>query len=306
MARVKHADRTPDRRPTRKPFRWVWKGAGVLILAYVGAAIVLTLLQSRLVFQPGRRELAATPPEMGMDYEDVTLETSDGLRLHGWFIPAAGARATTLFCHGNAGNISRRMETIAALHRLRLNVLIFDYRGYGQSEGSPTEEGTYKDAEAAWRYLTETKGVAPERIVIHGRSLGGAVAAHLARDHTPGALLLESTFTSAPDLAARLLWFLPARRLCRFKYDTLAAVREVRCPILIIHSPDDDLVPYKMGQKLFEAAAEPKQSLRLRGGHNEGFVLAAEDYHTWIDDFLHRYVDAAQPRETSDGPAAVP
>jgi hypothetical protein len=253
--------------------------------AYAAVAGLMYAFQPKLLYFP-MRALVATPQAAGMDYESVTLRTEDGVALHGWFVPAEGARGTLLFFHGNAGNISHRLDSLAIFHRLGLSTLIVDYRGYGQSEGKPTEEGTYLDAEAAWRHLTETRGIAPERVVVFGRSLGGAVAAHLAANHRPAALIVESGFVSVPDLAAGLYPWLPVRLLSRFRYDTAGAMARAECPVLIVHSPEDEIVPYAQGRALFDRAREPKRFLELRGGHNEGFLASGASYTEGLDAFL--------------------
>jgi fermentation-respiration switch protein FrsA (DUF1100 family) len=171
-----------------------------------------------------------------------------------------------LFCHGNAGNVSHRLDTLQFFRSLGLGTLIFDYRGYGRSDGSPSEKGTYRDAEAAWRHLVEQRQIPPERIVILGRSLGGAVAARLAADQRPGALVVESAFTSVPDLAARMFPVYPVHLLARIRYNTLKWIRRVHCPVLVVHSRDDEMIPFRHGRRLFEAAPEPKEFLELRGG----------------------------------------
>lgn len=175
---------------------------------------------------------------------------------------------------------------------MRLNVLMFDYRGYGRSEGSPDEKGTYLDAEAAWRYLVEQRRERAGQIVIHGRSLGGAVAAHLAGDHTPAALVLESTFSSIPDLAARLYWWLPVRWLSKFHYRTAERVAAIQCPVLVIHSRDDDLIPFEHGRHIFEAAPQPKRFLEIRGSHNSAFLDSESTYAPALRAFLGEHLGA--------------
>ena len=252
---------------------------------YLILLVALYVFQARLVYFP-LRQLTATPRDCRMAYEEVDLTAADGTKLSAWFVPAAEPRGVVLVCHGNAGNISHRLDTLDVFHRLRLSVLLFDYRGYGQSEGSPSEEGTYQDAEAAWSYLVKERGIAPGEIVVFGRSLGGAIAARLAAQHPPRALILESTFTSLPDVAAKIYFFLPVRLLARFRYDTAASVREAACPILIVHSPQDELIPYAHGRALFEAAGEPKAFLEITGSHNGGFVQTGQRYVDGLDRFL--------------------
>ncbi len=259
-----------------------------LAALYALVLAVVYLGQSSMLYLPGlpTRALAATPRAIGLSYEEVWLRADDDVRLHGWHVPAAGGRGTLLFFHGNAGNISHRLDSIRLFHDLGLSVLIFDYRGYGRSEGQPDEAGTQRDALAAWRHLTVERGLAPRDIVFFGRSLGAALAAWLATRTEPGALIVESAFTSVPDLAAELYWWLPARRLARFDYATGEYLATVRCPVLVVHSPDDEIIPWRHAEALYAAAREPKALLRLRGGHNEGFLLSGEHYVRGLDDFL--------------------
>ena len=260
--------------------------------AYVALVLFMYFGQAGMLYLPNlpSRELVASPREIGLPYENIELRTDDGVRLHGWYIPAASARGTVLFFHGNAGNISHRLSSIRIFHNLKLSVFIFDYRGYGQSEGQPSEQGTQRDALAAWRFLTEERGVAPGRIIFFGRSLGAAVAAQLATHKQPGALIVESAFTSVPDMAAELYWWLPARWLARFDYATRDDVARLHCPVLVVHSPEDEIIPYQHGEAIFAAAQAPKEMLRLRGGHNDGFMLSGEQYIQGLDGFLTRHL----------------
>ncbi len=259
---------------------------GVLVAVYAAYGAFVYAFQPRYVYLP-TREWVTTPDLAGLPYEDVSLVTTDGVRLHAWWVPAkVGSAPAVLFCHGNGGNVSHRVGTLRALRELGMATLIFDYRGYGVSDGSPSERGTYLDAEAALRHLTDERGIAPGRIVVHGRSLGGAIAAWLAERTGLGAQILESTFTSVPGLAAMLFPLLPARRLARFSYDTESSVRRVRCPVLVIHSPDDELIPYEHGRALFAVANEPKSFLDLAGGHNDGFVVSEISYKAGLRAFF--------------------
>lgn len=270
---------------------------------YIGFALLLFLFQARLVYLPHipGRELSATPEQIGPDYESVSIATKDGLSLHGWFIPAGRSRGTLLFFHGNAGNISHRLDSLAIFNQLGLDTLIFDYRGYGRSQGSPSEQGIYKDAEAALGYLIQERGIAQNDIVYFGRSLGGAVAAWLAARHPPGALILESTFTSAPDMAAELYPWYPARLLTRLNYNALENLKKVSSPVLIIHSREDEIVPFSHGQRLFEAANQPKQFLEIHGGHNTGFLVSRDRYMDGIDAFLDDHLGKATRPSTAKG-----
>jgi len=263
----------------------------VIIIAsvYVAFAGFLFIFQSNYVYYP-EHTLTTDPGNIGLSFENVSFETTGRVKLSGWFVPCEGARGVILFCHGNAGNISHRLESIQIFHQLGLGVFIFDYRGYGQSEGKPSESGTYRDVEAAWQYLVEERQVDPDKIIVFGRSIGGAIAAWQARSHTPGALILESTFTSVPDLAAKLYPYLPVKLLSRFKYDTEGYLEGVNCPVLIVHSPDDEMMPFRHGQRLFEAAKEPKKFLEISGSHNEGFITSGKRYEEGLDTFISEYL----------------
>jgi fermentation-respiration switch protein FrsA (DUF1100 family) len=263
----------------------------IIIIAgvYVAFASFLFIFQSSFIYYL-ERTLSADPGNIGLSFENVSFETTDGVKLSGWFVPYDGARGVILFCHGNAGNISHRLDSIRIFHRLELDVFIFDYRGYSESEGKPSESGTYKDVEAAWQYLVEERQLIPNRIVVFGRSLGGAVAAWQARSHKPGALILESTFTSVPDLGAEVYPFLPVKLMSRFKYDTEGYLKGVNCPVLIVHSPDDEMMPYRHGQRLFESANEPKEFLEISGSHNEGFIISGKRYEEGLNAFISKYL----------------
>jgi len=273
---------------TEQTKRMIWHIFIIFAGAYLLLVAMLFFFQGSLVYQP-RRQLEATPDqhERPMDYEDVSLTTSDGVKLHGWFVPAAPEpKGTVLMFHGNAGNISHRLETIAIFHNLGYNAMIIDYRGYGRSEGSPGEEGTYRDAEAAWGYLTRKRKIEADRIVLFGRSLGAAVAAWLAVEKHSAGLILESAFTSVPDRGAEMYKFLPVRLLARINYDTLGRIGKLRCGLLVIHSTDDEIIPFHHGQKLFEAAKEPKRFQEISGGHNNGFITSGNIYKNALAEFL--------------------
>ncbi len=264
----------------------------LLIAAAVAYALMMLfvfLYQPRLVYFPQvERELTATPRAAGLDYEDVTLTTADNVKLHGWWVPSRNARGTILLMHGNAGNISHRLGYLTMFNRLGYSVLLFDYRGYGKSGGHPDEEGTYRDAEAAWLHLTATRNVAPRDIVMVAESLGGGVATWLALKYPPRALVLASTFRSVPDLGAQIYPWLPVRLLARITYDNLARIARVDAPVLIAHSRDDDVIPFAHGEALFAAAREPKQMLVLAGGHNDGFLFTRDAWIAAVGAFLDR------------------
>jgi fermentation-respiration switch protein FrsA (DUF1100 family) len=258
------------------------------VVIYCALALYVFLMQPKLIYYPNipTRTVEATPAVIGLDYEDVALDTSDGERLHAWFIPHPQARAGLLFAHGNAGNISHRLDSIKLFHDLGLNVLIFDYRGYGQSSGKTSENGTYRDADAAWSYLTETRGIKPEKIFLFGRSLGAAVIADLATRVEPAAAIMESAFFSVPDMAATIYPWLPVRWLASYRYDNGDKVTRIKQPLLIIHSRRDEIIPFEQGERLYQSATEPKQFLELRGRHNDGFYVSREAYVQAMGAFL--------------------
>lgn len=264
------------------------RGLLMLVAVYCALLLVLFVFQARLVFLPNvaGRALMATPERLGLDYHDVQIETEDGQTLHAWWLPHPAPRATLLFSHGNAGNISHRLDSLRIFHELGLSVLVYDYRGYGQSSGRPDEEGIYRDGEAALRWLVDKANVDPADIVLFGRSMGGAVAARLAGEWPVAALIVESSFTSVPDIAADIYWWLPVRRLGRIRLPTLEFVSDSDQPTLIVHSRDDEIVPFKHGQRLYEAAPEPARFLVLTGSHNTGFLDSVEDYRAGLDGFL--------------------
>jgi fermentation-respiration switch protein FrsA (DUF1100 family) len=258
----------------------------ILILAggYALVAVVAYFMQARLVYLPDRTQ-AGTPADAGMEYRDAFF-TSGGKTLHGWFVTSPGARYTMLYCHGNAGNITWRVELVRAFVERGLNVFIFDYRGYGRSEGKPGEKETYEDAHAAWDYLVREEGIDGKDIILFGRSLGSAVAIELATTVSPRGSILESPFISMPELAARAYPFLPARLLCRFRYNSWNRVREMDCPKLFVHSLDDDLVPYGMGKRLYNRAPRPKMWSRANGDHNSIYLVKGSRYEAVFHDFI--------------------
>lgn len=260
-----------------------------IVLVYLGMATVMYVFQSNFTFFP-RRAIISTPHDAGLAYDAVSFRTEDGVEISAWFVPASEPRATVLFCHGNGGNISDRLEYLEMFHQLHLNTLIFDYRGYGQSGGKPTESGLYRDAEAAWDYLTRKRGTAPGDVVIFGESLGGAVAAWLARAEKPGALVVSSAFTSFPDIAAYHYPYLPARLLCRYRFNTLAYLGRATCPVLVLYSCGDEIVPCVQGRRLYEAVPGPREFLQFHGGHNTCLSVSRESIEAGLDDFLERYI----------------
>ena len=259
----------------------------VIACSYGLLVVLVYFMQGRMLYLadvPGRT-LTITPIDVGMDYQDVSIETTDGVMLHGWFI-AGRSSQVLLFFHGNAGNISHRLDSIAQFQNLGLSVLIIDYRGYGQSTGRTTEKGINRDADAAWRYLIDDRGIVASDIVIFGRSLGASVASRLASEHQPLALIVESSFTSVPDIARDLYPWLPVRWLSRLSHATRDYVRDVGCPILIIHSRDDEIIPFRHGEAIFASANEPRTLLTIRGTHNDAFLQDERSYVEGLRTFL--------------------
>ncbi|MBE9504938.1 MAG: alpha/beta hydrolase [Proteobacteria bacterium] len=261
----------------------------VIVGVYISLSLMLLAFQSSFIYYPDKK-VYGTPAVLGLSYDEVSFKAGDGVKLTGWFIPAGDARGVVLFCHGNAGNISHRLETLHILNRLGLSTFIFDYRGYGRSEGKPSEKGTYLDAQGAWNYLTRERKIPQDEIIIFGRSLGAAIASHLAKGTHPKALIIESGFTSMSAMAAQLYPYLPVRFLSRFKYDTRASISVVRSPLLIIHSRNDEIVPFSHGRKLFQAASGPKKFLELKGRHNDGFIVSGGEYINGLESFLSNYI----------------
>jgi fermentation-respiration switch protein FrsA (DUF1100 family) len=259
----------------------------IAISIYVVLALMLYLFQGRMVFLSNLpdRALSASPSDVGLDYEDVSLTTSDNERLHGWYIPAVDSSGVLLFFHGNAGNISHRLDSIKIFHELGLDTLIIDYRGYGQSTGKTTEQGTYLDAQAAWDYLINSRRIPADQIIVFGRSLGGAVGAWLGVQHTPAAVIIESSFSSGVDMARRIYPFMPVRLITRLQYPVVDYAGRLNCPVLVIHSRHDEIIPFAMGQAIYAAVKQHKRFLELRGDHNNGFLISQEDYIAGLKDF---------------------
>ncbi len=272
----------------------------VLVTSWAVLALALYVFQPRFVYFP-YRGLEATPARAGLPFESIAVNAEDGVTLHGWFLPVAGSRATVLYLHGNGGNISHRLLPLQILHGLGLAVFIFDYRGYGQSQGEPSEDGTYLDANAAWHYLTTERRIDPNAVVLYGESLGGAVATWLATRVRPAGLILESAFTSLRDMAATHYPLFPGG-LLRIHYPTLARIRQVACPVLVIHSPEDEVVPFEQGRRLFRAVATNKQFLERAGGHNDAYIVGGEQLRAGLNHFLEdvlgrRWLPDPSPKE---------
>lgn len=256
-----------------------------LLLLFFGLTLFALLLRWRepaMIYYPDR-ELAGTPDQAGLKFEDVWLTTGDGVRIHGWFLPATATNAPAiLFLHGNAGNISHRLDKLAIFHNLGAATLIIDYRGYGGSEGTPDEPGTYRDAQAAYDWLAKQQ----RQIILYGESLGSAVAVDLAVKVPVAGLIIEEPFTSIADVGQKLYPFLPVRLLAKTKYDSLSKMPRLRAPLLILHSREDEMFPYSYAERLLAAAPAPKRLVELRGSHNDAFLVSAEIYRRALAEFL--------------------
>ena len=257
-------------------------------------------IEDRFIFHPDH-VTDRDPSHIGLRFEDVFFTTQDGLRLHGWFIPHQEARATLVWFHGNAGNISDRLLNIKLLHdRIETNIFIFDYRGYGRSEGTASEKGTYLDGEAAIKYLLGRDDAGVRRLILFGRSLGAAVAAEMAIRFNSLGLILESPFVSIREMARAIFPSLPIAWLLRTRYDTMEKVRLIKTPILVLHGDRDATVPFAQGKKVFEIASEPKRFHRIVGAsHNDTFVVGGEEYYRALREFIESALAANEKVELS-------
>ena len=254
------------------------------LVALTGGWLLWSALVDTVLFQP-RPGVDLSLAQIAPNGEEVFLETEDGVRIHGFWVPSEGARCAVLFLHGNAGNASMRLPNAAALSMLGANVLLLDYRGYGRSEGTPSESGLYADARAGLRHLREQRGVPTDQTIVFGRSLGGAVAVEVAQDQPFGAVILESTFTSIRDMAQVLLPV--AALLVPNRFDSASKVERLRAPVLFLHGDLDELVPYEMGIQLFDASPEPKAFETVAGaGHNDTVRVGGRRYFQRIREVL--------------------
>ncbi|MBI5383048.1 MAG: alpha/beta hydrolase [Verrucomicrobia bacterium] len=283
--------------PARKR---VWKRVVLYALLLATLWAMLRWFEQHQVYFPSRR-IEWTPRASGWRFEDVRLTASDGVALHGWFIPAPTnsprATWTVLLLHGNAGNISHRFSLCDFFRRLGVNVFALDYRGYGLSAGRPSEAGTYRDAEAAYHWLTQ-QGFADTNLIAYGESLGGGVAAELALRQTLGGLVLQSTFTSIPEVGAELFPWLPVRWLSRISYDTHAKLGRIRAPVLILHSRGDTLVRFHHAEENFAAANDPKLLCEIAGDHNDALASleGEERMRAGLEKFLSLLLTNGAPK----------
>ena len=259
------------------------------LVAVVSVATLRTGMIERYFIYFPDRDVQADPSQFGLAYEEVTFVASDGVELHGWFVPGRSS-ATLLWFHGNAGNISHRLDNLKLLHdELGVSVFLFDYRGYGRSQGSPSEQGTYLDGEAALAYLGSRGDGSLDRVIYFGRSLGAAVAVEMGIRHPPDALILESAFPSVPYIARQVYPFFPIWPFLRTRYDSQAKMGKVTAPVLILHGDEDDIVPLEAGKQLFDAAKDPKQFYIIYGaGHNDTYREGGPAYFDALRLFLDR------------------
>ena len=263
------------------------------LLAAIGVFAVVVAwcawIEPRMIYYP-QPELTETPGSREWAFEEVWLTSSDGVRIHGWFIPSPAppraSRVTVLFFHGNAGNIGHRLEKIAILRSLGADVLIVDYRGYGRSEGRPSEAGLYRDARAAYDFLAQVRKVDPAAIVLYSESLGTAVATRLASQVAVGKMVLEAPFTSIVDVGRSIYPFLPVGLMVRNRFDTLRDIPRVQAPILVLHSRDDEIFPLRHAQRLVAAATPHARLVVMRGGHNDAFLVSAALYREALAEFI--------------------
>ena len=266
--------------------RWLRVALG-LVVAYLLLVGLSMVFEERLIFFPSRYPSGDWHPA-GLQREDVAFATQDGVHLHGWYCPVPRPRCVFLMMHGNAGNITHRVDRITAWQRsLNVSVFVFDYRGYGRSTGQPNEPSVYSDARAAYHWLTADQGIAPDDVVFFRELLGAAVALHLATEVPPRALILESPFTSAVELGQRAFPWLPVRCIMRNRFASIEKIGRYHGPLLIIHGTQDTVIPFTMGQTLFDRANEPKRFYAVAGAdHNEVAVVGGRPYVQAMDAFL--------------------
>ncbi|KMP11783.1 peptidase [Candidatus Nitromaritima sp. SCGC AAA799-A02] len=267
-------------------------GLIVLFLALYG--VFLVSCESRIIYHPYKYPDGYwSPSDRSVPAEDVHFSSGDGVRLHGWYVPSPGAKTTLLWFHGNAGNLTHRLDNIKLLQPLKIDVFIFDYRGYGKSEGSPDEAGIYLDSQAAYDWLVQVKKVPPRKIILFGRSLGGVCAIEVASKNQAAGLILESVFPSAAKMARKIFPFLPLDWAIQSRFDAISKVPGLKLPKLFLHGTQDEIVPYELGREVFEAAAEPKAFYDIEGaGHNDTYMTGGSAYFDALARFIKSAVSA--------------
>ena len=240
-----------------------------------------------MIFYP-TRELVVTPDQAGLPFENANIAVATNDTLHGWYFNSPDStkdqseQRVVLFCHGNGGNISHRLETAQFLQELGASLLMFDYRGYGQSSGQHSETNLHEDAFACYQWLIDEKGWRPEQIVLFGRSLGGAVVVELASKARTAGIIVESSFTSIGDMGSRMFPWLPVRYLLKYDFASIDKISNLNCPVLVTHSPDDSMIPFEMGRELYEAAGEKARFVELEGDHNDLSYFQIDEYRAAV------------------------
>jgi uncharacterized protein len=271
-----------------KALMTIFQSIGVMAVLVFLYAVLLVGCEKKIIFHPAKfPEGYWDPGSLGLKAQDIIFKSDDGINLHGWYVPTPGARATLLWFHGNAGNLSHRLDNIQRLLPLNLNIFIFDYRGYGKSEGEPDEKGIYKDSLAAYNKVLELEGVSVDSLFLFGRSLGGICAVETALNNSARGLILESVFTSASDMSRKIMPLIPLGWAIRSKLDAINKVPELKLPKLFLHGDRDEVVPFDLGRKLYEAAADPKSFYIIQGaGHNDTYIMGGRDYYNALDGFI--------------------
>ena len=261
----------------------------IIVYIILGFSLIfgyVRYLEIRGIFFP-TTNIELTPAAINLSYEDVYIQTKDNLKINGWFISCNNAKYTVLFFSGNAGNIGHRLDKISILNGIGLNIFIIDYRGYGLSQGRPSERGLYRDAEAAYEYLLNSRRILPNQIILYGESLGTAVAINLASEFKVKAIILEGAFSSGKDMAKTIYPFIPAFFFSN-KFNSWQKIKNMDVPKLFLHSVDDEIVPLDFARKLFDSASEPKYFEQLRGGHNTAFLDSQDKYSSSLASFLDK------------------
>lgn len=286
----RHSSQGDQKKPRSWKHRALRLGLGLAIAFFVLVGILM-LFENSLIFFPSKYPRGDWEPA-GLDFEDVHFQSADGTKLHGWYLPQENPDYVILFCHGNAGNITNRTFPAAQLHdRLNASVFVFDYQGYGKSEGRPSERGVLDDARAARAWLAKREKIQPKEIVLLGRSLGGAVAVDLATKDGAKSLVLQSTFTSIPEVAAFHYSWIP-RWLIRTKLDSLSKIGDYHGPVFSSHGDADTIVPYQFGKQLYDAVVGPKEFMTFEGlGHNDP---QPEIYYEALHHFLEENAPQSQ------------
>lgn len=268
-----------------------WPKLVVVLLLAAGLYYAERYYEQRTLYAPDRL-VDETPAKIGLSFQSVVVESGGGVKLSGWFVPgglenAVEARPTLLFFHGNAGNISYNLDRLRVFHEAGLDVLIMDYRGYGKSDGVPSELGLAQDAMSMYFHLTEQRGVVPERLILYGESLGAAVAINLATKVPVAGIIVEAPFTSNADRVTKKWPLIPWEHILRDNYDSMPKIGKINTPVLFVHSVDDEIIPFGNSQRLYATANDPKELIKLRGTHRNSFISSFDIYSDKVTSFVH-------------------